>query len=83
MSDQPEPDHSGKGTLTWLIWLLGLIFLYALGVGPAAKVSRAHPRTTAVLDTLYKPLDLVCTKVPPLKEVFDWYIFELWRAGPS
>ena len=91
--DRPRTaeDHSPGSTLFRFTFALGLAFmLYALSPGPVAKCLR--PRTfnaflapSPLVKTVaiaYSPLGYFYDHSTAVRRFYDWYINDVWRAGP-
>jgi hypothetical protein len=88
-SDQ-QPAEAPKNLIGyWFIWPALIPLVYALSIGPVAKVDLAldlqhkHPREQKALEAFYKPLTLLCEKFPEARRFYVWYFNVVVRVRPS
>jgi hypothetical protein len=85
-SESLQPgDGPKKKTRVWGWWLaVILLVVYPLSIGPAFWVCQvAGPENRATKITyfvVYGPLLMVCSRVPPLKNLATWYV-SLWKPA--
>ena len=58
-----------------------LLAIYALSVGPVARIVRSKPGfpPRAIL-MLYEPLELLSRQSPVVGCFFDWYLYDVWKV---
>ncbi len=72
-------ERSPVGLVTaWLCGGMLLLLIYALGIGPAYRIYRTHPRSRPALDALYSPVWPIVQHAPPLNDALNWYL-GLWE----
>jgi hypothetical protein len=78
--DRAEQDRGGWG-LFRIFWVLVIIVvLYALSVGPVARLAnRNGNRTAGRLLEIYTPLLRLANHSRPVSDVLEWYI-DVWDA---
>jgi hypothetical protein len=75
-----QPQRSGH-QLPWVWITLIVLVLYPLSIGPAYRLSYSyHWCGDRTLEAIYLPIGLACVKSRPVRDVFQWYIFVLWRT---
>jgi hypothetical protein len=82
-----EPRHAEedlvetrRGGLSIFLWVLAVIVLYVLSVGPAARLhdEGSLPDSTSML---YSPLIFLTEHSAAADRFFRWYVRDVWGAG--
>jgi hypothetical protein len=55
-----------------------LIILYALSMGPVAKVTERSP-AYGVAVRFYWPIERLCQYSPAVERFYTWYLIDLWK----
>lgn len=61
-----------------------LLVLYVLSIGPIAKLDdqgMIGESADKILGVIYAPLGILVA-IPGLKQVYGWYVFEVWNCDP-
>jgi hypothetical protein len=77
----PQPEAaSGRGALSWFLWLLLLVVVYSLSIGPTAKVHKSYPAARPAIEAFYTPLTILIDRSAALRAVAQWYVADVWRC---
>ncbi len=82
----PEPViHHGR-SFSWFACPFLALFLYALSIGPVARLCHFapgtyQPRTQKFVETFYKPIFFAAEVSPPVRRSIIWYV-SIWTAPP-
>jgi len=70
----PAPRGVGGSLFLWL----SLLVAYVLSTGPAVKLFAHGGDSEKFLSVLYAPLFLLAEHCHPVKDFFEWYLFDVW-----
>jgi hypothetical protein len=75
-----EPSSRGSGGFFVWVFLLVLLILYPLSVGPVVRLAFRIPKLETAVQIVYAPIGFICEHCIPVDKFFDWYLFDLWRV---
>ena len=78
-SAEVAESERGRRGVPLLVWVLVAIVVYVLSVGPAERFCHGGPvlRWTLVI---YDPLRVASMRSASVRRVYDWYVYDVWRA---
>src|SRR5689334_13428663 len=83
-STSPSCDSKPQGFFWYTGWLVFLLVLYVLSIGPVAWLENWTPLVPGgFYDVLYKPLSVISDHSVPVSRFFDWYECEVWGVVHS
>ncbi len=73
-------EEGRRGGLSVVLWVLVVIVIYVLSVGPAAKLhdEGVIPDSASVV---YSPLIFLSEHSTAADAFFRWYVRDVWKAG--
>jgi hypothetical protein len=85
-AEPTEPQRGGGGI--WFLWLpLTAVVIYALSIGPVAKLAvtfdptRNNRQLQRTLDTVYAPVGWCMDHSPHFSRLIDWYFSVVWHIN--
>jgi hypothetical protein len=75
----PASPRKPSGMFSYLLLIVFPVVIYVLGMGPAVKIHRALPGSTAAkaVEVTYGPLEQICRRYDPAYNLLSAYV-GLW-----
>ena len=63
----------------WALWaLLLLLFIYALSIGPAAKLHKVSPPARPAIEAVYYPIVALSKDNETVANALNWHVEKIW-----